>query len=91
MKNNLFLARKKRRAMVELGEPLTLESNLILKSKAYPTSKVKAIAAFCFHCNGGTAKKMPDPGWREGIKDCTSRDCPLYNHRPYKPKDGEED
>ena len=60
------------------------ELNLIVKAKKHPTSKHKAIAAFCFHCMGGTETEAPDPNWRQAIKDCTSPTCPLYPHRPGK-------
>ena len=43
-----------------------------------PKSKTKAIHAFCFQCMGR------DEGYRKHIRDCTSKNCPLYSFRPYK-------
>ncbi len=62
------------------------EFNLIKKAKADPKSKVKAIAAFCFHCFGGTEGELPDPGYMESIRTCTAPTCPLYIHRPFRQK-----
>lgn len=66
------------------GIKVSVENNLIIKAERHPTSKQKAIAAFCFHCMGGTKDEMPDPGWKEAIRNCTSPDCPLYPHRAYR-------
>lgn len=51
-------------------------------------SLVKAIAAMCAHCVGCTREEV-EPGFRETIRDCTSTDCPLYSHRPYKSDRGD--
>ena len=72
-----------RKKMNELGT-LQAEHNLIKKALADPRSKTKAIAAFCFHCMGGCENELPDPGWKQMIRTCTARTCPLYPHRPYK-------
>ena len=68
----------------ERGEVVSGENNLIKKAKAYPASKIKAIAATCFHCFGGTIDEMPEPGWKNIIRTCTSPSCPLFPHRPYR-------
>lgn len=60
------------------------EYNMIIKYQEDPTSRKKAIHAFCFNCFGGTADKLPDPGYRQGIRECTSLNCPLYKFRPYQ-------
>lgn len=75
---------KARQEYIDKGGVITIENNLIRKAKANPTSLKKAIGAFCFHCMGGTEDEMPDPGWKNFIKDCTAPACPLYPHRPYK-------
>ena len=66
------------------GEVIHTEHNLIKKSLAAPNSKAKAIGAFCFSCYGGTEDEMPDPGWKNMIRTCSSFNCPLYGHRPYR-------
>ncbi len=72
-------ARRKR----EAGE-FVKEFNLVRRAHANPNSKVRAIAAMCFQCMGGTGTTMPDPGWKHMIRTCTSTTCALYGHRPYK-------
>ena len=76
-------AQIKRKEMIELGV-VQAEHNLIRKALDDPRSKTKAIAAFCFSCFGGTAKELPDPGWKRMIRTCTASTCPLYLHRPYR-------
>ena len=48
------------------------------KAKLNPKSRVLAIKAFCFDCIG------QEPGWRNEIKRCPSKNCPLFGLRPYK-------
>ena len=76
-------ARARQRELAEAGE-LIIEHNLMKKAAADPRSKAKAIAAFCFHCMGGTIDQLPDGGWKELIRTCTAPGCPLYRHRPYR-------
>jgi len=83
-------ARAKKRQMLDAGEPVYVESNLIKKYQAKPTLK-RAVSAFCFHCMGGTENDLPDSGWRGAIGNCTSPICPLYNHRPYRSKEGRKE
>ena len=78
--NNANLAR---RQYLDMGKPIIVENNLVIKAKRHPTSLKKAIGAMCFQCFGGTEAEMPDPGWKNFIRDCTSKDCALYPHRPY--------
>lgn len=49
-------------------------------------SRKDAIKIFCVECVGGGAS-----GFRSDIKNCTDYGCPLYNWRPYKKTDKEED
>jgi cytochrome c553 len=74
----------KRRESHARGEVIQIEHNFMKKALAAPNSRAKAIAAFCFHCHGGTENELPDPGWKNMIRDCTSETCPLRRHRPYK-------
>jgi hypothetical protein len=70
-----------------MNKPLetdTREHNLIKKLKETPGSRKMAINAKCFECLGGTEKYMPDPGWKEAIRGCSSYGCPLREFRPYK-------
>jgi hypothetical protein len=62
------------------------EFNWLKKSRANPNSRKMAIAAACFQCFGGSEDDMPDEGWIKQIRTCTSPDCALYSHRPYKEK-----
>ena len=43
-----------------------------------PSSRTKAIHAFCFQCVGRNS------GYQSDIRGCTSKNCPLYLFRPYK-------
>lgn len=45
-----------------------------------PQSRRAGIRGFCCTCVGGIV-----PNWRNEIRGCTARECPLYPHRPYKP------
>ena len=42
----------RRKEMIARGDVIQIENNLLKKALAAPNSKVKAIAAFCFHCFG---------------------------------------
>ena len=59
------------------------EFNLIVRAKKDPGSRKKAIDAMCFHCFGGTEGGLPDPGYIQCIRSCTSLSCPLHPWRPY--------
>jgi hypothetical protein len=60
------------------------ELNWIKRSKKNPKSLKLAMRAMCFHCIGGTAEEMPDPGWHREIQECTATECPLHSYRPTK-------
>jgi hypothetical protein len=65
----------KRAENIRLGiKPL----NPIEKAKQNPKSRVLAIAAQCFDCMG------QESGWRNEVKNCPSKNCPLFGLRPYK-------
>jgi hypothetical protein len=74
------------RAKIEIGEINRPKPshNLITRAEKNPNSLAMAINAFCFHCMGGTANALPDPGWKELIGTCTAPACPLFAHRPYR-------
>lgn len=57
--------------------------NIVAKSLDGKLSPMKSIKAFCSTCMGCTADHN-EPGFKEAIRDCTSHQCPLYLHRPYK-------
>lgn len=85
-KNNTAAIKKaqaKRAELRESGQLEIKEHNLILKYKRNPKSRKLAIYANCFECMGGTEADMPDPGWKEAIRDCTSAECNLFQFRPY--------
>ncbi len=60
--------------------------NPIQRAKTKPKSKSLAIKAKCYECMGGPT---PDRGWRDLITNCTACECPLYDHRPYQKRTGE--
>lgn len=84
MNVSLEKAHRQRREMAERGELGSPEHNWIKKANLDPASKVKAIAAMCFNCMGGTEDELPDGGWKDMIRTCSAPKCPLYPHRPYK-------
>lgn len=47
---------------------------------ARPQSRVLAIRAKCWDCEGGDA----DPGWKQRVRDCVVPGCPLWHVRPYR-------
>ena len=68
-------ARAKRAENVRLGiKPL----NPTEKARQNPQSMRLAINAFCYECMG-FAKS-----WRNYVKECPSKNCPLFGFRPYK-------
>ncbi len=60
-----------------------IDHNWIHKSQENPTSLQLAINAACTACLGGSAEELPDPGWKQSIRNCTGL-CPLISVRPYK-------
>lgn len=61
--------------------PLT---NPILKFQASPT-RTRAIKAKCAECVGCTSSSI-EPGFRDTIRHCICRSCPLWQFRPYQVK-----
>jgi hypothetical protein len=51
----------------------------IQKALDHPKSLRLAVNAFCATCIG-----WPTPNWRNEIRECSSRVCPLLPHRPYQ-------
>jgi len=58
------------------------ETNPIARFRANPTRK-SAIHAMCAHCMGCTVDSL-EAGFRADIRDCASKDCPLYDFRPFQ-------
>lgn len=52
----------------------------IEKAKEAPKSKALAIVAKCYECMGGSCSR----NWRAEVGKCSSYECPLHPHRPYK-------
>lgn len=50
-----------------------------------PTSRSLVIKAMCAECVGCSINHL-EKGFREDISSCLSKHCPLYNFRPYRPK-----
>ena len=80
---SLEKANRINKAKRDAGVTISKEYNLMKKAKDKPKSRKMAMAAFCFHCFGGTIDEMPDPGWQQSIRECTALSCPLYRQRPY--------
>lgn len=81
MSEALQKAAKRAAEMREAGEMEIL--NPLQKSAKNPDSRALALKAKCFECVGGTLESSPE-NWRNEIRNCTSRICPLLNLRPYK-------
>ena len=60
------------------------EFNPIIRSLKRPTY-LNAIKAMCAHCMGCTETHL-ERGFRDSIRDCTNKACPLYRYRPFRPK-----
>lgn len=76
------LARERQRESGMVNKPP--EHNLIKRYGLNSKSRKEAIFMMCFHCQGGDADVMPDPGWKREIRECTIKKCPLYKWRPYQ-------
>ena len=60
------------------------EHNLYAKfDAAEHKTRGAAIGAMCATCMGCNATHM-EPGYKQDIRDCASKSCPLWNFRPYK-------
>ena len=67
--------RAKRAENIRLGiKPL----NPLEKAKQSPNSMRLAINAQCYDCMG------QESGWRNEVRSCPSKRCPLFGLRPYK-------
>ncbi len=84
LENNAKIARSKLNEYRSMGRPVIVENNLVIKANKNPKSKKLAVDAMCFQCHGGTETEMPDAGWRDQIRTCTSPKCAMYRHRPYR-------
>jgi len=58
------------------------EFNPLIRAKDDPNSRAKAINALCFQCFGGDIKSSQDKSWRQGVRECSAKDCAVYNFRP---------
>ena len=56
--------------------------NPIARFKKRPTH-LNAIKAMCAACMGCTETHL-ERGFRDSIRDCTSKVCPLHRYRPYR-------
>ena len=59
--------------------------NPVEKNVGNTTSYKKAVSAMCASCMGCTEGHQ-EPNWKEEVRDCTAKSCPLYLFRPYKDK-----
>jgi len=84
--HGLKIAQERVKELREAGKMAPQEHNLIKKALADPKSRAKAINAKCFECYGGTARCLPDPGWKDLIRTCPATDCPIHRFRPYQKK-----
>jgi len=62
--------------------------NPIVRAKKKPTY-LNAIKAMCAHCIGCTETHL-ERGFKEAIRDCTAKCCPLHRYRPYQSKSDPE-
>jgi hypothetical protein len=77
-------AKEAKKKVIENGEEYAPpEYNPLIQAINAPKSKAKAIKAKCGECMGCT-KEHVEPSWRTAVRECTSYDCPLHSHRPYK-------
>lgn len=68
--------RKAREAPKEFNPLIKLET------KATRGQAIKAMCAYCMGCT----KDHIESGWRQEVAACSSRECPLFQFRPYKEK-----
>jgi hypothetical protein len=54
--------------------------NPLDEALARPKSRVLAIRAKCWDCEGRGA----DPGWQRRVRECVVESCPLWHLRPYQ-------
>jgi hypothetical protein len=78
------IANQNKKLRIEQG--LSAFKNPIERAAEQPESLRRAITAKCYECVGMDG----DKNYRESIRTCTSKKCPLFPVRPYqkKPVDG---
>lgn len=57
-----------------------------LQKYAQRPTRGYAIRAKCAECVGCTVERT-EPGYRQTIRDCMSKTCPLWVFRPYRAKE----
>ena len=63
---------------------MNAEFNPIARFKKRPTH-LNAIKAMCAACMGCSETHL-ERGFRDSIRDCTSKACPLHRYRPFRAK-----
>lgn len=79
------LAHKKRQENKDAGIEV-VHKNPYERWQAKPTSRALACSAKCFDCVGHGC----EVGWRDKIRTCASKMCPLHPFRPYQ-RDSNDD
>ena len=79
--DRLALANAKRRELKAAGIPIQLLDPLE-KARRNPNSLRLAINGKCWDCQGGGADGVGFT--KDSIRQCTARDCSLWNLRPYQ-------
>lgn len=64
------------------------EFNPIARFKKRPTH-LNAIKAMCAYCMGCSETHL-ERGFRDSIRDCTSKACPLHRYRPFRQTESPE-
>lgn len=80
MNSNAQEALKEYRQKLKSGEIKKVNLTPTQKLEKNPTSLRLAVNAMCYMCFGGTKNCADD------IRNCTSKECPLYKVRPYQEK-----
>ena len=76
--NTAILLQKARAKKAENKAKGIKPLNPIEKAKHNPNSMRLAINAQCYDCMG------QESGWRNEVRSCPSKRCPLFGLRPYK-------
>jgi len=82
MNNNHQTGLEAYREAVKSGLIEVVQLSPVEKLAKNPKSLRLAINAMCYQCMGG---------YKNEIRGCTAKDCALYNVRPYRGKDVEEE
>lgn len=80
-------AQQARSELIRRGELRQLDP--LTKSRNNPKSRLMAINAMCYACQGGEVDNPPDSGWQWSIGNCSITFCPLFDFRPYRHKVGQ--